>query len=203
MRALVALVVIGALLVGGDAFVRSMAEGRVEGQIARELGGDGEVHVALGGFPFTIRALSGRIPSALVTGSEIRRGPLTVDSFEMRLRGVEVSLGDSSARVERGSGTAMIDLESLARFLDRRTELASVSLADGQISATLPSIGRTFTAPIDFRNGSLVVDVPVADPLGVRLPRLFRGLEYSALEIAATGATLRFEMNDAVLQGAG
>ena len=202
MRALVALLVIGGLLVGGDALVRSVAEGRVEQQIARELGAEGDVEVALGGFPFTVRALSGRIPSAVVTGSDIRRGPLTLDSFSMTMRGVEVSLAGNTARVEEGSGTATIDLESLASFVDRRTQLASVSLSDGQISATLPSIGRMFTAPIRFRNGRLVIDVPVAEPLGVRLPRLFRGLEYSALEIASTGATLRFEMKDSLLEAA-
>ena len=130
------------------------------------------------------------------------RGPLFLGSFTMTLRGVDVSLADSSARVELGSGTATIDLESLATFVDRRTQLASVSVRDGRIFATLPSIGRSFTAPIELRDGRLVIDVPVTEPLGVRLPRLFRGLEYSALEIAATGATLRFELNDAVLKAA-
>lgn len=200
MRALVALAIIGALLVGGDTLVRSVAEGRVEEQITRELGDDGDVEVALGGFPFTIRALNGRIPSATVTGSDIRRGPLTIDTFEMDVRGVEVSLGDSSARIEHGSGAAMIELGSLAAFIDRRTDLASVSFDNGELSARVPSIGRTFTAPVALETGRLVVEVPIAEPIGLRLPRLFRGLDYTSLEIAAAGATLRFELRDAVLR---
>ena len=203
MRALVALLVIGGLLVGGDELVRSVAEGRVEEQIARELGGEVEVDVALGGFPFTVRALGGRIPSAVVTGSDIRRGPLTVASFSMSMQRLEVSLADNSARIEEGSGTATIDLESLRRLIERRTELIVVDFADNAVVARVLSIGSRVTAPIVLEGRRLVIDVPRLDRLSLPLPRLFRGVEYSALEISAAGAILDFEMSDTVLEASG
>ena len=203
MRWLIGLVVVALLAVAGDAALRSYAEGRIEARLASELHSD-TPEVSLGGFPFAVRLASGRIPTVTLTAENARRAGLRIARLALRLEGVRMSLdatqasGSASARVERGTGTAQIDLDVLGAYIEKRTPLKVIGFGAQQVTVALR--GRRATVPLELQGGAIMIRVPSMDDIPVSLPRALRGIDYRTLEVGDASAVLTFELNNATLR---
>ena len=106
------------LLLAGDAWARAIAERRVAAELRGSLGSTGDTAVALGGFPFVVRALSGTIPSAKITTDSLVRKRVRLDRLQMTLEDLtfslaEISSGEGPIHVRDGRGRAAIEASSL------------------------------------------------------------------------------------------
>ena len=205
MRWLIGLGIVAALLVGGDSWVRSYAESTVAGRIERDLAGPGDVEVELGGFPFVVGLLTGDVPNATVTAQDVRRGGLRLDRLTIEARGLEVSIAAVDRRtgvatVEEGSGTAVVSLDVLARFIARRGDLERVRIEQEVISARVPALGRRVRAPLRLEGGRIVIGTPAIEDIIVPLPAAFSGIRYETIEISETSARLTFRMRNVALR---
>lgn len=202
MRWLIGLLIVAVLAIAGDAALRSYVEGRVQSRLASEIDSEA-TEVSLGGFPFVVRLISGRIPSVTLEATNARRAGLKIEKLSLDLEGVRMSLdagatSGASARVERGSGTAEVTLEVLGAFIERRTPLKVIGFDARQI--TVEFRGRRVTVPLRFEAGSIVIRLPAMDDVPVALPRALEGIEYNTLEIRRGSAVLTFELRDATLR---
>lgn len=203
MRWLIGLAVVAVLGVAGDAALRSYVEGRIESRLASELGSE-TPQVSLGGFPFVVRLVSGRIPTVTLEADNARRAGLEIATVSLDLEGVRMSLdttqtsGSASARVERGTGRAQIDLEVLADYIERRTPLDVIRFTGQRVTVALR--GRRATVPLRLEDGAIVIRVPSRDDINVPLPRVLQGIEYRTLEVRSDSVLLSFELHNATLR---
>ena len=204
MRWLIGLVLIALALVGADAAVRSYAESRIESRLADELGTGAAPDVSLGGWPISLRLLSGRVPVVELKAADARRGGLGIDEVSLDLRGVEMSFdteetsGSASAKVEHGEGSAEIGFEALGNYIERRTPVTVVRLDERGI--TIQAAGRRITVPLLLESGDLVVRAPAIDDVSVPLPRVLEGIEYRTIELKDGMAVLTFALRNATLR---
>lgn len=204
MRLLIGLIVVAVLAVAGDAALRSYAEGRIESRLASELDTRTRPHVSLGGFPIAVRLLSGRVPTATLEATDLRRAGLEIQRLTLDLEGVRMSfdteqtVGSASARVERGKGVAEIDLEALGDYIERRTPLRVIGFEGGRVTVALR--GRRATVPLRLEGGAIVIRVPRMDDVDVPLPRVLQGIEYRMIEVAERSVSLTFELHNATLR---
>lgn len=203
MKWLIGLVIVAVVAVVGDAAVRSYAESRIEARLASELNTD-TTDVSLGGFPFVVRLAGGRVPSVTLDATGARRSGLQIARLHLELTGVRMSFdttattGSASAEVERGTGSARIELEVLGDYIERRTPLNVIGFEDDRVTVSFR--GRRASVPLQFEGGSIVIRVPSRDDVDVPLPRVLEGIEYRTLEVRDDSAMLTFELNNATLR---
>lgn len=162
MRAVVAIAVLGVLAAAADA-VGTLALERSAAQRA-EQALDAPVDVELEGWPVTVRALTGSIPRASVTSTDVplTEGGATLSRVEATLTDVETrDAGDALAAGELppatgGSWSAELGAADLRAALP---ETGQPRLADGVIRLTFA--GVELDANLTAEDGRLVV-VPTA-----------------------------------------
>lgn len=203
MRWLIGLVVVVAFALAGDAALRSYVEGRIESQLASEFRSD-RPEVSLGGFPFVVRLVGGRIPTVKLEADNVRRAGLRIEKLSLDLHGVRMSLdapaenGGASARVDRGDGSAEIDLEVLDDYVERRSPLNVIRFEENRITVALR--GRRATVPLRLERGAIVIGLPAIEDVEVPLPRVLQGVEYETLELRGGSIVLTFELRNATLR---
>lgn len=204
MRWLIGLFVFVGLAIAGDAALRSFVEGKIEERLASELGDSSQPEVSLGGFPFVMKLLGGRVPEAKLEATDARRAGLTIEKLTLELKGVTISLntastsGSASARVERGDGSATVTLDVLSDYIERQTPLNVIGFDGDEI--TIAFRGRRVTVPLRLEDGSIALPLPRADDLAVPMPRVLRGVDYRTIELREDVAVLTFELHNASLR---
>ncbi len=121
--AVISVLIIGALLVGGDVLARQYAESRLAEELQANLPGvSDDVSVQIGGFAFLPQLISGRIEQAEVTASSVQ-----VDMFQGHdARAVLTGVG-----VEEPYNAETIEVQATAPVETLRAAAAQAGLPDG------------------------------------------------------------------------
>ena len=178
MKLLLALLVLGALLVGADRVAEQVAERALAEQLEAELGTRPTVEIA--GFPLLTQALRGRYDELRVAAPRAREGAVTVEDLSATLRGAQVPLGDAlggavdAVPVEELAATGVVtyaQLEALAGAGD--LELAH-DPQGVRVRGSVRVLGRTVTASavssVALDGDTLVVRATRLDVEGARPP---------------------------------
>ena len=205
-KLLILILVLGVVLVAGDAWVRGKVEGRLASELQESLGSTGDIEVSLGGFPFVVRALSGSIPVATVRTERLTRDGMRFTDITMTLRNIRFSLtkvlaGDLRAiKVGKGEGRAAIDTDALTRALDRSRNDIDVEIVADEIRVS--AAGISGTAEVSIAGNELVLNIEGLDRvLAIPLPRVVRGISYESVEAVDSHLELVFSLDDIRLTG--
>lgn len=205
-KLLILVVVLGALLVAGDAWVRGKVEGRLASELQGSIGASEKVEVSLGGFPFVFSAVSGNIPTATVRTPRLTREGLRFTDVSMTLRNIRFSLGKVLAgdlgaiKVGRGEGRAAIDTEALTRAVERSGGEIDVLIIDDEIRVAAG--GRSGVADVSITRNRLILSVEeLGQGLFVPLPRVVAGIKYETVEVVDSRLELGFSLDDVRLTG--
>lgn len=205
MRKLLALVVVAGLLVAGDAWLRSAAEAKVAAELERSLDASGDTDVALGGFPFVFRLVSGTVPSARITSETVVHDRVRLRAVRMTLQGVTFSVGEiaagdaTSIAVRDGRGSAIVAPASLRDAFARVRAPIDIQVGPRGLRASLgPLSGR---GRLSLEGTELVLALDVTDRrFKVALPRFLDGLTYESVTIDDSQVLVEFSLSDASLQ---
>jgi hypothetical protein len=166
-------ILVGGLFIGDLAVTRA-AEQRTAQRVTRALEADSTVDFQ--GWPVTVRALLGSIPTAQLKAQDV---PLdngaSIDQLDVVLRDVEVNVADLRGGGERprnlpaarrGRFEAEISERSVIQMLGVPGNVVDVRLADGVIVMT--AAGVEVEAEAEARDGDVVVSLsgPLANLLG-------------------------------------
>jgi hypothetical protein len=201
------LLVLGGLFVAADQFLRTYAEGRAARQVQTSLDLDTEPEVALGGWPFVVKALTGNFSSIEVEVDRVTARGVRLENVRVRLEGVEFEIKDMLAgegdalSADDGRGSANLTSEALMQGLKREGVEAEVELRDGSVFVSDPRFPRAIEAELSVSGNILQVSADrLPEPYTVRLPRAFQGLEYESVEVVGSVAELTFTLDSAILQ---
>jgi hypothetical protein len=205
-KLLVLVLVAGVLLIAGDAWVRGRIEGRLASELQDSIGSSGEVDVSLGGFPFVVRAFSGRIPSATVGTEQLTREGLRFTDVTLTLRNIRFSLGKvldgdlRAIRVGRGEGRATIDTDALVRAIERSGGEFDVLIVDDEIRVSAQGVSGT--ADVSIAGNRLILGIAeLGRDLVVPLPRVVTGISYESVEVVDAHLELGFSLDEIRLTG--
>jgi hypothetical protein len=155
-------VVLAALLVGGDHAATAAAEERIAERISEAL--DAPTEVTLHGWPLTAYAATGTIPRVDIRATDVPlgRSGVTMDHLSITLRDVRVSWDDVTGNNDGLPEAAEADFEatltesSLQAVIGLPEELLRIRLRDG--IATLDLAGLTeIRADVEADGGIVVV----------------------------------------------
>jgi hypothetical protein len=205
-KLLVLVLIAGVLFIAGDAWVRGMIEGRLASELQDSIGSSGDVDVSLGGFPFVVSALSGRIPSATVGTKGLTRGGLRFSDVSLTLRNIRFSLGKvlsgdlRAIRVGRGEGRAAIDADALVRAIERSGKDVEVSIVDDEVRVAAGGVSGT--AEVSIAEDRLILGIAeLGRDLVVPLPRVVKGISYESVEVVDARLELGFSLDEIRLTG--
>lgn len=202
MKRLVVLVVVLGLLALGDLWVKGYAEERIATELQSSFDAAGEAKVELSGFPFTVRLLSGTIPSVQVSSSSLKREGLRFTDVRLRMQDVSFSLSQlssgefGSVTVEDGSGRVSLPGSDLTQVFRTVIEGVDIALDEGGLRVRVgPFKG---TAQLTLDGTELVLRAPkrLGGSFRVDLPRFVDGLQYRSVRVAGTDVVLGFSLRD-------
>ncbi|MCA1726135.1 MAG: DUF2993 domain-containing protein [Actinobacteria bacterium] len=217
-RLVIVVLVILALLVVGDFGFKAYAEGRFAGQVQQGIGLEEKPDLDLGGFPFALAMARGRLPSANVQADGIITGGLRVQHAEIDLRTVtfkarEILAGTKGTiHADTGSGEATVTEEDLTAYVNMQGYAGRIAFGEAVATVDTQILGANVqaTGPMRIKDNRLVfeptqakagnISFPV-DRVGFTfdLPRPFEGFSYTGIEVAEGEATLKIQVNDAVI----
>jgi hypothetical protein len=225
-KTLLVLAIFGALFVGGDLVIGSLAEARLAERAQTRLGLTERPDVDLQGFPFLFHVLRRRFPEVSVEARDVRVRGLVIERFVLRLSDVRF---DSTTTIAGGGGTLSangaegsveVTQARLGAYLERhdvplRVELlrssrarvsgtAAVLRAKGEASAE-GELAVT-DGSLEFRpdyvrvaEGFLGGYAVEAMSFRVDLPEVVRGMSYDGITVEEGRAILSFHLRGAVV----
>lgn len=201
MRKLLLLLVVVGLLVAGDIWVKATAEKRVAAELQSSFAAGGEAEVEFAGFPFTLRLLSGTIPSAKLTSTSLKRGGVRFTDVRMTMQDVTFSWSKilageiGSVTVRDGHGRASIPAPDLVRAFGVVAGNLEIDFGDGKIRVRLGPVEASARLILDGTN--LVLRAPgLGRSFTVGLPRFVEGLQYRSVRISGTEVVVEFSLQD-------
>ncbi|MCX4686408.1 DUF2993 domain-containing protein [Kitasatospora purpeofusca] len=127
LKTTIGLVVLSGVLVGADRIAVGVAEDEAADQILKSGRMSQKPHVSIEGFPFLTQVVTQKLDDVRISADGLTVGEgkdkVALHSFSARLSGVEVSDNMSSATVDTGSGSGLIDYADLSRLLPPASEL--------------------------------------------------------------------------------
>jgi DUF2993 family protein len=203
-KALIALGLVIAVLVGVDVGVRVLAQHFVGRTLARSLDVTERPSVSIGGVPFLPRVIAGSLPSATVVAHMVSSNGVTVQTVSLTLSHVTFPRdllfgGGGTVRARSGEGTAIITPDELTEALHahgapvtvrfrRGRMLVSANGLPGEVEVTPSLSGRTLTLR---PTGS-----PLPFALAFDLPGFVSGLRYTDLVVGRAAATVSFRLTE-------
>lgn len=202
MRKLLLLLVVVGLLIAGDFWVKDTAEKRVATELQSSFAGDGEAEVEFSGFPFTVRLLTGTIPSAKLTSTSLERDGVRFTDVRMTMQDVTFSWSKifsgeiGSVTVRDGHGRASILAPDLAQAFGAAAGNLDINFRDGKIRVRLGPAEASAQLTLDGTD--LVLRAPgLGRSFKVALPRFVEGLQYRSVRIRGTEVVVEFSLQDA------
>lgn len=202
MRKLLVLLVLVGSLVAGDFWVKATAERRVGAEIQDSFATGGEADVEFAGFPFTLRLLTGSIPSATLKSTALEQEGVRFTDLRMTLQDVtfswsKVLAGEmGSVGVRDGRGRASIPAPKLVGAFTATGGDLEINLVDGKLRVRLGPVEAT--ARLDLDGSDLVLRVPGLERrLAIELPRFVEGLQYRSVRLADSHVVVEFSLRDA------
>jgi hypothetical protein len=218
-RLVISLAVVLGLLTAGDFGFKAYAEAKFSAQIRDGVGLEQKPDLSLGGFPFTLAMLSGKLPSATVTADGVTRDGLRIEHIEIELRTVTfnssavLSGRSGTIHAKSGTGTATVTAEDMTAYINMQGYPGRVAFAAriATIDTAIAGVNITAKGPLRIADGKLVfeptearagnVTFPV-DQVGFsfELPRPFEGFNWSGITVAEGSATLKIKVVNAAIQ---
>jgi hypothetical protein len=193
------------LLVAADAGLRALSQYYVSRSIQSSLDLDERPSVSLGGFPFTVRLLSGDLPSVSVRAQSVIAEGVRLDRVDLTLHGVDVSAAKVLSNSERsihaksGDGTATMTADDLTQALDDQGIPVTVEFSGGDALVSADGLSGAVKASVSLSGASLVLK-PVSAELPVSvsllLPEVVKGIRYTSVHIDGSVVTLSFTLTD-------
>jgi hypothetical protein len=163
---LAVVVIVGAVI--ADSALRSYASNQVAGKLQSALDLTKEPEVSIGGFPFLVEALSGRLESMSISARGLEKDGVTLSDVDVTLSNVRISLSglisgkSRKARIGSMRGTASLRTEDLAAALgEPGFDVSAFDPGIVSIDGTTLSIG----------------------PTTLELPSIVEGVEYTEAEL--------------------
>ena len=199
VKKLVVLVVILGLLALGDLWMKGYAEERIATELQSSFDDAGEAEVELSGFPFTVRLLSGTIPSVRVTSSSLERQGVRFTDVRMTMQDVGFSLsqltaGDlSSVTVDDGHGRVSLPVPELGRIF--AADGVDIELGDHGLRVRLGPVQGAAVLTLD--GADLVLRIPsLQRNFRFELPRFVEGLQYRSIRVTDGEVVLQLSLKD-------
>jgi len=226
---IVLVILVVAVIVGGDVLAKPMVERRIGEEIQQRYGLSKRPTVQIGAFPFAINGARGDIDHLEVTAEDVVVEGLAVDRVELDLYDLHYSLRDvlqdnEAATADRVDATARISQSALNRYLVDEQLAYVVTLTDDRISVagtvtvggvdTLASAtgelsiveGAMRFRPTDVRVPGSSLDAPTLTAaterltFGVPIPEVV-GVSLTAVNVEDGFATLQAEVLDYQVMG--
>ncbi len=148
---IVLLILVVAVIVGGDVIAKPMVERRIGEEIQQRYGLSERPSVKIGAFPFAVNGARGDIDHLEVTAENVAVEGLTIDRVELDVDDLHYSLRDvlqdkESATADRVDATARISQTALNRYLVDEQLAYVVTLTDDRVSVT----GTVTVAGVDM-----------------------------------------------------
>lgn len=201
MKKLVVLVVVLGLLAAADLWVKSYAEKRIAAELQSSFDADGDAEVELSGFPFTVRLLSGTLPSVRVSSSSLKRQGLRFTDVRLTMQNVSFSLSELTSgemgpvTVEDGHGRVSLAGPDLTEVFGTVIEGVDIALDEKGLRVRIGPLQGTARLALD--GTELVLRAPRFDrSFRVDLPRFVDGLQYRSVRVSGAEAVLGFSLKD-------
>ncbi|GAA1228082.1 hypothetical protein GCM10009665_18190 [Kitasatospora nipponensis] len=172
IKAAVAVLVLGGLLVGADRIALNVAEGQAADRLAGRQGLSGKPSVTIEDFPFLTDLLSRKVDRVKLSADSVQLtgGGRTfqLSDFSARLTGVQVGDDDRSATVDSGAGSGRISYQQAHDLLglDGRSSLGYGG--PGRLKVTVEVLGQKVSTTVKLRTeGNKVLVDSVGDVPGV------------------------------------
>lgn len=199
---IVLLVLVVAVIVGGDVIAKPMVEQRIGEEIQQRYGLSKRPSVSIGAFPFAINGARGDINHVEVTAEDIVVEGLTIDRMDLDIYHLHYSLRDvlqdkEAATADRVDATALISETALNRYLVDEQLAYAVSLTDDRITVA----GSVTVAGVDTM-GSATGELSIVEgamrfqPTEVSVPGM--SLDVPTLTAATERLTFAVPMPDVV-----
>ncbi len=209
-RLLIVLAMIVAVALVADFAARDFAESRLGAELQSALELSTRPDASIGGFPFLMQVVRGRLTSITLDADGIRSRGVRLSKVSVELRGVRFSLGqvldlsDRHVRIQGGTGRAELTDAAVTRAARRRGAQVTVRFADGRASLTSDQAPGGVDAELSVEDDTLVVAAAQAGPsIRIPLPEIARGLEYRSVEIRGSIGTVTFTMGRTTLELSG
>jgi hypothetical protein len=177
VRRIVSLVLLLAVLTGGDLLLRNIAEQQVVDQVKSQLSANAKVSASIPVFPFVPRILFwGSVPKVKVKVTNLDGPPINIGEVDVSVTGVVISRHHllSKRRVElvsidKGTVEAILTQQALSDVLH-----ANITITGGTVNATIA--GRSVTVKPSINKSNQLVLTPVGGaafpPLGLGQDKL-------------------------------
>jgi LmeA-like phospholipid-binding len=203
-KVLIALGVIVALFIVGDALAREVAEDRVAGSLQASLDLSEKPDVSLSGWPFIFKALSGSFSEVKIQGEGVASSAVRISNIEVVLKGVKFPLGDAlsgkgfEVEIEEGTGSVEIG-ESALQEVVAREQNVTVQLRGSRVTISGGNLPRPVEAQIELRGDHLVIVHEVGE-LSIGLPVIGSGVTYRTVSVAQGKVTVEFDLDGSALE---
>ncbi|MFN2590768.1 MAG: DUF2993 domain-containing protein [Actinomycetota bacterium] len=204
MRALrritVTLVVLAGLFVAADFGTRSLAQAQAATSLQAALELSKRPSVSLGGFPFLLHAIEGRLDEVVLSGANLSAGGQDLRRVRLTLRDVGFSasalvLGrETTVRFRSSRGTAEMTGADVTAALRRADIDADVRLRGGLAHVSVAGLPRV-RVTVGLEGNDLVLraaDIPLPVDLRVDLSDLIPDIQCTDIHIEGAMAVLEF-----------
>ncbi len=202
-KALIALGIFVALLVGADLGLRALAQYWIAGQLRSSFGLQRRPSVSLGGFPFLPKLVTGRFHTVTVESNRsVRADRFPVSAMDLTLRDVrfppdQLLFGNKATiKARSGAGTVTLSEQDVNRAFPA-TIPVTIRLAAGKVYVRGSGQQGEVATNLQVTNNRLVL-IPVEGSLPVEvrvaLPVLVPGLTYTGVEVRDSRAWLSFRL---------
>ena len=202
---LVIVAILVVLVIAADSLVRGLAERRAAAELQGALSLSEKPSVDIGGWPFLYRAVVQPFPTVEISGRDVAIEGLTVTSFTLKLREVELSLsqllgGAPSIEIASGHGSIRMTSELISERLGAQDLPFEFSIDGDQATLSSPELGGAVSADIALAGTSLTIDPPGLDPVSIDLPRVADELEYRSVRVSGDAVVATFGLRAGVIQ---
>ncbi|MFN2594223.1 MAG: DUF2993 domain-containing protein [Actinomycetota bacterium] len=204
---LIGIIVLGVLLVGGDAAARLVAEHKVAAELQSSFDLNVRPTVSIDGWPFLIHLVDGKFSKVTASADEVGKGGVTFSRISVSLRNVHFTFpkaltgGHGTFRASSGTGTAELTGGDLTAALRDHGIPATVAFSGGHMTLSSSSTGVAIEAPLNFSGASLQLGpvhggAATIGPFRLELPTAVDGFNYASAHIVDDKVVLTLGIRD-------
>ncbi len=216
----VALVILLALLIGGDRVAAAITDNQLASKIQTSQNLSQKPSVSIDGFPFLTQVISRHFDHATVDINNLDAHGVPIQHIHADLRGVHVSSGYNSAVVDTLTSTATLSYDQVATTLSKEAGIGQISLSQGtgnQVKATYGIAGIDVSADVtvsllggnEIEFKTTTVHTPLSGlglntggfDVKVPLGNLPFGMQLKDLQVTSTGVDFSADGQNVVLTG--
>jgi hypothetical protein len=208
-RFLVVLLVLAAAFVLLDLGLKAFAQYWVGRELQQNLDLEERPDVALGGFPFIPKLVSGSFDTVSVDAVGYAEGDVRIEQVSVDLHEVDIprsqmlSGQEGAIHAASGQGTASLTGEDLTAAMQSEGIPLTVRFEDGRAIVRQPDLGLQGRADVSLEGQSLVItpsDIPIDISASLALPAIAEGVRYTDIRIEGPLLVIQFEATDVAFE---